>query len=122
MQALEAYLALAYAPYSRFPVAAAVIDEQGRAHFGVNVENAAYPLGACAETMAIGAMIVAGGRRIVAVYLAAGAADEITPCGGCRQRLAEFAGEDCLVAVVKGQMVRARTSLGVLLPAAFRID
>ncbi len=119
--ALEALLARAYAPYSSFPVAAAVVDESGRAHFGVNVENAAYPLGACAEAAAIGAMITAGGRTIARVYLAAEKVDDIVPCGGCRQRLKEFAGPDCEVVVVKGARVRSRMTIGDLLPKAFEL-
>lgn len=119
--ALEALLARAYAPYSNFPVAAAVIDEAGRAHFGVNVENAAYPLGACAEAAAIGAMVTSGGRRIARVYLTAEKVDDIVPCGGCRQRLVEFSGHDCDVVVVKDGRVRSRTTIAALLPKAFEL-
>jgi cytidine deaminase len=117
--ALEALLQRAHAPYSSFPVAAAVVDEAGRAHFGVNVENAAYPLGACAEAAAIGAMITAGGRRIARVYLTAEKVEDIVPCGGCRQRIVEFADHDCDVVVVRDRRIRSRTAIGALLPKAF---
>ena len=118
---IEGYLARSYARYSDFPVAAAVIDEQGRAHYGVNVENAAYPLGQCAEPTAIGALITAGGTRVTRVYLAAAKVDDITPCGGCRQRIAEFADADCEILVVKAGAIRSRTTIGALLPGAFRL-
>jgi cytidine deaminase len=119
---LESYLARAYARYSDFQVAAAVVDEQGRVHFGVNVENAAYPLGACAEPTAIGAMITAGGSRVLRVYVTAAKVEHITPCGGCRQRIAEFADKDCEVVVVRGGQVRSRTTIGALLPDSFALD
>ena len=116
---LEAYLERAYARYSDFQVAAAVIDEQGRVHYGVNVENAAYPLGACAEPTAIGAMVTAGGRRVARIYVTAAKTDHITPCGGCRQRIAEFADQTCEVVAVKGGKVVSRITIGELLPGAF---
>ncbi len=85
----------AYAPYSGFHVGAALVDEAGRVHVGCNVENAAYPEGACAEANAIAAMVAAGGRRIAAIAIAGGRAapEPCTPCGGCRQKIAEFADE-----------------------------
>jgi cytidine deaminase len=118
---LEAYLERAYARYSDFQVAAAVIDEQGRVHYGVNVENAAYPLGACAEPAAIGAMVTAGGRRVARIYVTAAKTDHITPCGGCRQRIAEFADPACEVVAVKGGKVVSRITIGELLPGAFTL-
>jgi cytidine deaminase len=110
----------AHAPYSRFAVGAAVLDEQGRMHAGCNVENAAYPQGWCAEASAIAAMVAAGGRRILAVAVSAEAAMPVPPCGGCRQKIREFAGEDCPV-LVTGPTggLRAQFTLGQLLPFAF---
>src|SRR3954463_12097202 len=81
----------AHAPYSRFPVGAAVLDELGRVHAGCNVENAAYPLGTCAEAGAIAAMVLAGGQRTGPLVVVAQGPQPVTPCGGCRQRLREFA-------------------------------
>ena len=111
--------ARAYAPYSRFLVGAAVLDESGRVHAGCNVENAAYPLGDCAETGAIGAMILAGGRRVQSLLVVGDGEGLVTPCGGCRQKLREFASADTPVLVANRDGVRARFTLGELLPASF---
>ncbi len=120
--AARAVRANAHAPYSRFAVGAAVRDEHGRVHAGCNVENAAYPQGWCAEASAIAAMVAAGGRRITAVAVCAEAPvgqPPVPPCGGCRQKLREFAGDDCPVLVADTQALRARFTLGQLLPFAF---
>ena len=109
----------AHAPYSRFPVGAAVLDEQGRVHAGCNVENAAYPLGTCAEAGAIAAMILAGGHRIAALAVVGNGPQPVTPCGGCRQRLREFAAPDAPVIVADAERIRARFTLAELLPASF---
>ena len=106
----------AYAPYSNFPVGAAVRTEDGRRFAGANVENAAYPQGQCAEASAIGAMIAAGGTEIAEVAVVALHLDICPPCGGCRQRLSEFAGPDTPV-----YMGSEATTLGDLLPASFGI-
>ncbi|OYU99207.1 MAG: cytidine deaminase [Burkholderiales bacterium PBB5] len=112
----------AYAPYSRFAVGAALLDEQGRIHGGCNVENAAYPQGQCAEATAIGHLVMAGGTRIVAAAVVGVAPQPVTPCGGCRQRLREFAGDDVPVWTADLQTVTARFTLGLLLPASFGPD
>ena len=109
----------AYAPYSHFAVGAALLDEQGRIHAGCNVENAAYPQGQCAEASAIAHLVLAGGTRIMAAALVGVADAPVTPCGGCRQRLREFADDDCPVWVADLHNVRARFTLGQLLPASF---
>lgn len=109
----------AYAPYSRFAVGAALLDEQGRIHAGCNIENAAYPQGQCAEATAIGHLVLAGGTRILAAVVVGVAPDPVTPCGGCRQRLREFAADDLPVWVADLDAVRARFTLGQLLPASF---
>jgi homotetrameric cytidine deaminase len=108
----------AYVPYSHFPVGAALRDEQGRVHAAPNVENAAYPQGQCAEASAIGVLVAAGGARVQEVAVMAHA-ELITPCGGCRQRLSEFAGADVLVHLCGPEGVRRTTTLGELLPLAF---
>ncbi|ADG11937.1 cytidine deaminase [Caulobacter segnis] len=119
-RALPALLERSYARYSNFTVAAAVIDDEGRAHYGVNVENAAYPSGTCAEQTAIGAMITAGGsRRIAKVLIAAGSDAVVQPCGACRQRIAEFAAKRCEIVSVQGGLPTARTLFWDLLPQAF---
>jgi len=119
-RALPALLSRSYARYSNFAVAAAVIDDEGGVHYGVNVENAAYPLGACAEQTAIGAMITAGGSRRIAKVLIAGGADAVVqPCGGCRQRIAEFASEACEIVSVQGGAATQRVDFWSLLPYSF---
>ncbi len=109
----------AHAPYSNFLVGAAVLDERGRVFAGCNVENAAYPQGWCAETSALAAMVGAGGRRVQAVAVIALSPLLITPCGGCRQKLAEFAGPICPVYVLGPRGVRRQFTLGELLPHGF---
>lgn len=119
-EALPALLERSYARYSNFTVAAAVIDAEGRVHYGVNVENAAYPVGTCAEQTAIGAMITAGGSRVIdKVLIAAGSDAVVQPCGACRQRIAEFAGEACEVVSVQGGAVTERVDFWSLLPHSF---
>jgi homotetrameric cytidine deaminase len=108
----------AYAPYSRFAVGAALRDEAGRLHAGANVENAAYPVGNCAEASAIGALVTAGGRSIREAAVMADA-PLITPCGGCRQRLAELAGPDLPVHLCGPEGIRRTVALGELLPLGF---
>ena len=105
-----------------FDAARAARDEQGRIHVGCNVENAAYPQGACAEGGAISAMVLAGGRSLQAV-LVLGAGDALcTPCGGCRQKLREFGADSLPVLVADASGLRARFTLGELLPASFGPD
>ena len=112
--------AAAYAPYSRFLVGAAIKDEAGRIHPGCNVENAAYPQGTCAETGALAAMVLAGGRRIVEVAVVGGGEGLVTPCGGCRQKLREFAAGDAAIHVCDAAgRVRRTFTLDELLPASF---
>ena len=112
----------AYAPYSRFQVGAALLDEQGRIHAGCNVENAAYPQGQCAEASAIGQLILAGGRRILAAVVVGVAAQPVTPCGGCRQRIREFAAGDTPIHLAGPEGVRKSFTLEELLPFSFGPD
>ncbi len=109
----------AHAPYSRFAVGAAVLDEQGRIHVGCNVENAAYPQGLCAEAAALAALVAGGGRRAMALAVCAVAAQPVTPCGGCRQRLRELADDDCPVWVADLTRLCATHTLAELLPHSF---
>jgi len=113
----------AHAPYSGYRVGAALIDETGALHTGCNVENAAFPEGTCAEANAIGSMVAAGGKRIVAIA-AVGGADEIeacTPCGGCRQSILEFADENTRVILIGDGKQIDSYSIEELLPAAFKL-
>ena len=112
-------LANAHAPYSRFRVGACLRAASGRLHAGCNVENAAYPVGQCAEATAIGAMVAAGDREIVEVVVATEGPELCPPCGRCRQQLAEFAGPETPVHLCGPEGVRVSTTLGQLLPLAF---
>ena len=120
--AARAVRAHAHAPYSRFAVGAAVLDERGRIHAGCNVENAAYPQGWCAETSALAALVAAGGRRVQAVAVCAVAAEPVTPCGGCRQKIREFAADPCPIFVADEHTLVATFTLGQLLPCSFGPD
>jgi len=119
IEAARRVRAHAYAPYSKFLVGAAVLDEHGQIHAGCNVENAAYPQGWCAEASALAAMVAAGGRRVVAVAVCAEAPEPVTPCGGCRQKLREFAAADCPVWVADLHGLTGSYTLGELLPHGF---
>lgn len=115
----RAVLANAYAPYSDFQVAAAVRDETGRTHVGVNVENVSYGLAVCAERAAVFAAIAAGAKRIAAVAVTSRRLKPISPCGACRQVLREFAAEDVAVASEDEDGQLTVTTVGTLLPGAF---
>ena len=116
---LPALLSRSYARYSNFTVASAVIDGHGAVHMGVNVENAAYPSGTCAEQTAIGAMVTAGGRGIAKVLIASGSNAVVQPCGACRQRIAEFAADTCEIVSVQDGKATRRTPFWSLLPHSF---
>ena len=110
----------AYAPYSKFLVGAAVRDEHGNIHGGCNIENAAYPQGWCAETSAIAAMIMSGGHAIDEMAVI-GTGDLLcTPCGGCRQKIREFAKGDVKIHMCgEDGKVKQTFTLDELLPASF---
>lgn len=110
----------AHAPYSGFAVGAALVDEQGGVHIGCNVENAAYPQGQCAEATAIGSMVVAGGNQISIIVIAGPKGGAVcTPCGGCRQRIREFAAPDTPIIICSGGKIIAQHTLADLLPHSF---
>ncbi|CAN7393313.1 cytidine deaminase [Bosea sp. LjRoot9] len=114
--------ARAYAPYSRFKVGAALLADDGAVYSGCNVENASYPVGVCAEAGAISAMIAGGGRAIRALLVLGDGDALVTPCGGCRQRIREFAAPATPIAIAGPNGIRARFSLAELLPASFGPD
>jgi len=109
----------AYAPYSNFQVGAAIRSVEGNLHLGCNVENVAYPEGTCAEAGAIAAMIAAGDSRIAEVAVIAGSPTPVPPCGGCRQKLSEFADGDVPVTLATTTGLTVRTTVADLLPGAF---
>jgi len=119
VQAALAVRGRAHAPYSNFQVGAAVLDEEGRVHIGVNVENAAYPNGICAEAAAIAAMVGSGGRQIVAIAVAGSGDNLCAPCGGCRQRIREFATSETVVVIAGEEGLRRVIPLVELLPESF---
>ncbi len=114
----------AYCHYSGYSVGAAIIDDQGRMHVGCNVENASYPLGNCAEPAAIAAMVQEGGKRIDRIAIVGGSGDAApcTPCGGCRQRIYEFADDDTIIITMDDSTEWKRYSIAELLPAGFHLD
>lgn len=109
----------AYAPYSRFAVGAAVSTPDGAIFAGCNVENASYPVGTCAEAGAIAAMVAAGHRRLAAILVLGDGDPLVTPCGACRQRIREFASDTVVVHIAGLQGLRARFTIGELLPQTF---
>ena len=118
LEAAERAMRNAYAPHSGFKVGAALRAPTGAVYAGANVENAAYPQGQCAETSAIGALVAAGEREIVAVAVVAEQMDVCPPCGGCRQRLAEFGAAETPVYLGESYA----TTLGDLLPLSFGLE
>ena len=115
-------LANAHAPYSRFRVGACVRAESGRLYAGCNVENAAYPVGQCAEATAIGAMVAAGDRTIVEAVILTEREEICPPCGRCCQQLSEFASPDTRVHLCGPDGVRRTVTLRELLPLAFGVE
>jgi cytidine deaminase len=108
----------AYAPYSQFSVGAAILDENDNIHAGCNVENAAYPLGACAEGSAISNMIISGGKSIKKIMLISSGEQLVTPCGGCRQKIKEFSDATTQIIVFHDNKM-TKFSMEDLLPQSF---
>ncbi|MGO4573116.1 cytidine deaminase [Microvirga sp. 2TAF3] len=112
----------AYAPYSRFKVGAAIATPDGKIFTGCNVENAAYPVGSCAEAGAIAAMIATGEKQIAAIVVMGEGENLVTPCGGCRQRIREFATPATPIHVAGPEGIRRSFTLDELLPFSFGPD
>lgn len=111
----------AYAPYSGFKVGAAVRGASGAIHVGCNVENVAYPEGTCAEAGAIAAMVAAGETWLIEVAVIADAPHPVPPCGGCRQKLAEFGRGDTPVLLATTSGKTLATTVAELLPGRFEV-
>ena len=109
----------AYVPYSRFKVGAAIRAASGAIYSGCNVENVAYPEGTCAEAGAIAAMVAAGDTVIAEVLVIADCPDPVPPCGGCRQKIAEFAAPDVLVTLCTTDGATKTMTVADLLPGSF---
>ena len=112
----------AYAPYSQFKVGAAIRSSSGKIFIGCNVENAAYPQGTCAEAGAIAAMIAACEKEILEIWIVADSLSPVSPCGGCRQKLAEFSTPSTQVHLANLRGILACHSLDELLPHSFSSD
>jgi cytidine deaminase len=111
----------AYAPYSKFKVGAALRTASGAIYVGVNVENVAYPEGTCAEAGAIAAMCAAGEYTIAELLVISDSPTPVTPCGGCRQKIAEFAAPDVTVTMATTFGTTSTVTVADLLPGAFNI-
>ncbi|MDN2566199.1 cytidine deaminase [Aquibium sp. A9E412] len=121
-EAARAAMARAHAPYSHFPVGAALRDGAGGIHAGCNVENASYPEGWCAETTALGRFVMAGGGQITEIAVVAQKMARIMPCGGCRQRLAEFAAPDARLHLCDATGVVETVAFADIFPRGFGLE
>jgi cytidine deaminase len=119
LDAARQAMAKAHAPYSNYQVGAAILGDDGVIYAGCNVENAAYPEGWCAETSAIGAMVLGGAKKIREIAVIGAGAGLTTPCGGCRQRIAEFGTPETPVHICGSEGLRQSFKLGDLLPESF---
>ena len=117
--AASAAMERAYAPYSKFQVGAAILAGNGQIYSGCNVENAAYPVGTCAEAGAISAMVRDGVQQIREIVVIGRGDLMCTPCGGCRQRIREFAAPDTKIHVCGPEGLRRTFTCDELLPASF---
>jgi cytidine deaminase len=112
----------AYAPYSKFPVGVALRADDGKVYLGANIENLSFPQGWCAEPTAIGAMVMGGARKIVELAVIAEKLPLCTPCGGCRQKISEFASADTQIYLCDEVGVQKTVTMAELLPYAFETD
>lgn len=110
----------AYAPYSKFKVGCAIKALSGRIYSGCNVENVSYPVGTCAEAGAIAAMVNGGDMKILEILVYADSESLISPCGACRQRIAEFANEKTKVYLANKKGVEKTFTIEELLPHSFK--
>ncbi|MGZ4163243.1 MAG: cytidine deaminase [Tumebacillaceae bacterium] len=111
---------LAYVPYSKFPVGAALLIEGGEVVTGCNIENASFGLSNCAERTAVFKAVSAGKKQIKQVAIIADTEGPVSPCGACRQVLAEFCDPDTPVVLTNMKQDILETTVGKLLPGAFR--
>ena len=109
-----------HSPYSQFPVGAALRTSDGRIYSGCNIEVVSYPEGWCAETTALGHYIMAGGGKIAEIAVVAERMARITPCGGCRQRLAEFARPEARLHLCDSDGIVETVTMGEMLPFGFQ--
>ena len=121
-EAARAAMAFAHAPYSKFPVGAAIRADDGKVYSGANIENLSFPQGWCAEPTAISMMIMGGGKKIVEMAVIAEKLALCPPCGGCRQKIAEFAGKNTKIYLCDETGVKKTITMEELLPFSFETD
>lgn len=121
-EAARAAMAHAHAPYSKFPVGAAIRADDGKIYSGANIENISFPQGWCAEPTAISCMIMGGGRRIVEMAVIAEKLPLCPPCGGCRQKISEFADKKTPIYLCDEAGVQKTVTLEEMLPGSFETD
>ena len=121
-EAARAAMAFAHAPYSKFPVGAAIRAEDGKIYAGANIENLSFPQGWCAEPTAISHMIMAGNKKIVEMAVIAEKLPICPPCGGCRQKIAEFAEAGTKIYLCDEVGVKKTMTMDELLPFSFKTD
>lgn len=112
----------AHAPYSKFPVGAAIRADDGRIYTGANIENLSFPQGWCAEPTAIGCMIMGGGKKIIEMAVIAEKLALCPPCGGCRQKISEFASADTKIFLCDEVGMQKTMTMDELLPLSFKTD
>ncbi len=116
---LQENMSKAYAPYSQFHVGSVIISTEGETYSGCNVENAAYPLGVCAEAGAISSMVQNGSKGIAEIYVMGSGEALVTPCGGCRQKIREFSTPETKIHVCGPEGLRQSFTIEDLLPFSF---
>ncbi len=121
-EAAREAMKFAHAPYSRFPVGAAIRADDGKVYTGANIENISFPQGWCAEPTAIGCMVMGGGRKIVELAVVAQKLALCPPCGGCRQKIAEFADAATRIYLCDETGVRKTLTMEELLPFSFHTE
>ena len=115
-------MVFAHAPYSKFPVGAAILADDGKVYIGANIENLSFPQGWCAEPTAISQMIMGGGKKIVEMAVIAQKLPLCPPCGGCRQKIAEFAEPDTRIYLCDAVGVQQTMTMEELLPFSFKTE
>jgi len=121
-EAAKKAMALCHAPYSKFPVGAAIRAEDGKIYAGANIENLAFPEGWCAETTAISHMVMGGAKQIVEIAVIAEKLALCPPCGGCRQRIKEFASAETRIYLCDDGGVKKTMTMNELLPHSFETE
>ncbi|GAK70604.1 cytidine deaminase [Agrobacterium rubi TR3 = NBRC 13261] len=121
-EAAREAMAFAHAPYSKFPVGAAIRAEDGKIYKGANIENLSFPQGWCAEPSAISAMVMGGAKKITEIAVIAEKLALCPPCGGCRQKIAEFASADTKIYLCDEAGVQKVMTMDELLPFSFKTE